>query len=183
MTSSEPITRLDVQALAERGERRAGASPLQKMERLAHDLLRLEPDSVVRWQVETELRTGTEGGTVPWMHLNADAVLPLACQRCLGLVNVPVQIDLWYRFVASEELALAEDDESEEELLVLEPQFDLTALLEDELLLAIPVVPMHEICPVVPVMQAGDAAVAEAGAESQKPNPFAVLAKLKKTEK
>ncbi|MGA8785898.1 MAG: YceD family protein, partial [Polaromonas sp.] len=100
------------------------------------------------------------------------------CQRCMGTVAVPLEVDQWYRFVASEDIAMAQDDESEEDLLVMEPQFDLLAVLEDELLMALPLVPMHEECPVAPVLKTGeDALTAEA---AEKPNPFAVLAQLKK---
>ena len=37
----------------------------------------------------------------------------------------------------------------------MEPQFDLLAVLEDELLMALPLVPMHEQCPTAPVLSAG----------------------------
>jgi uncharacterized protein len=114
----------------------------------------------------------------------ASASIPLVCQRCMGVVDTPLEVDQWYRFVATEDIAMAEDDESEEDLLVMEPQFDLLAVLEDELLMALPLVPMHDECPVAPRMQAGeDALASEAGAAGQKdekPNPFAVLAQLKK---
>jgi uncharacterized protein len=89
-----------------------------------------------------------------------------------------LEIDQWYRFVESEEIAMAEDDEAEEDLLVMAPQFDLLGLLEDELLMALPLVPMHETCPVTPVFSAGDPVVEAAEA---KPNPFAVLGQLKKS--
>ena len=112
------------------------------------------------------------------MHLTANTGLPLTCQRCLTVVDTPLQVDQWYRFVATEEIAMAEDDEADEDLLVLEPQFDLLALLEDELLMALPVVPMHEHCPSEPAMQADTSE--NAGITGEKPNPFAVLAQLKK---
>jgi uncharacterized protein len=101
----------------------------------------------------------------------------------MGVVQTPVEVDQWYRFVASEDIAMAEDDQSEEDLLVMEPQFNLLAVLEDELLMALPLVPMHEECPVAPKLQAGDIAEPdEAGEPGEKPNPFAMLAQLK-TEK
>ena len=90
----------------------------------------------------------------------------------------PVEVDQWYRFVANEDIAMAEDDQSEEDLLVMEPQFDLLAVLEDELLMALPLVPMHEQCPVAPTLSAGEADIVSESAE--KPNPFAVLGQLKK---
>jgi uncharacterized protein len=82
-----------------------------------------------------------------------------------------VEIDRWFRFVESEEVALAQDDDCEEDLLVMSPQFDLLNLLEDELLLDLPLVPMHERCP--------DSLPALEQPEAVKPNPFAVLAGLK----
>jgi uncharacterized protein len=93
---------------------------------------------------------------------------------------MPLEVKQWYRFVASEEIAMQQDDESEEDLLVMEPQFDLLAVLEDELLMALPLVPMHEQCPVPPVMQSARSGADEAAlALAEKPNPFAVLAQLK----
>ena len=51
-------------------------------------------------------------------------------------------------------------------------------VLEDELLMALPLVPMHDVCPEVPVFSAGVLDVPENPAD--KPNPFAALAQLKK---
>ena len=91
-----------------------------------------------------------------------------------------LEIDQWYRFVASEDIAMAEDDDAEEDLLVMTPQFDLLGLLEDELLMALPLVPMHDECPVKPVFSAG---AEDMPADiDNKPNPFAALAKLKKNQ-
>jgi uncharacterized protein len=95
----------------------------------------------------------------------------------MAAVSTALAVEQWYRFVESEEVAMAEDDESEEDLLVMLPQFDLLTLLEDELLMALPLVPMHESCPVMPVFSAGDPAVE---VDQAKPNPFAVLSQLKK---
>ena len=73
---------------------------------------------------------------------------------------------------------MAEDDASEEDLLVMTPQFDLLALLEDELLMALPLVPMHDECPVMPAFNAGRLEMPDDIPE--KPHPFAALAQLKK---
>jgi uncharacterized protein len=100
----------------------------------------------------------------------------------MGAVQAPLQVDQWYRFVATEDIAMAEDDASEEDLLVLASQFDLLAVLEDELLMALPLVPMHEACPELPAFSAGVIEVTGADtALEAKPNPFAALAKLKKS--
>ena len=105
-------------------------------------------------------------------------VLPLTCQRCLGPVEMPVSIERSFRFVATEELAAAQDEESEEDVLVLSRDFHLLDLIEDELLMSLPVVPKHEVCPVAVKLQVADADFVDEPVE--KANPFALLEQLKK---
>lgn len=169
-----------MQAFAQEGLPLVETTLLQNMERLVTETIGLQPDSTVNWKAGSELRTGSGEQEDIWLHLQANTVVPLTCQRCMGAVQTPIALDQWYRFVATEEIAMAEDDESEEDLLVMEPQFDLLAVLEDELLMALPLVPMHEQCPVAPVLSAGSIELPEeVGGGSEKPNPFAVLAQLK----
>jgi uncharacterized protein len=180
MSSPLHASRLNLPAFAAEDEPLVSTTLLQNMERLAHESSGLEPDSTINWQARAELRPGAGAEADIWLHLTASASIPLTCQRCMTAVGSPIKVDQWYRFVATEEIAMAEDDESEEDLLVMEPQFDLLAVLEDELIMALPVVPMHEVCPVTPQMRSGEL---EAEAGGEKPNPFAVLAKLKKPPK
>jgi uncharacterized protein len=91
-------------------------------------------------------------------------------------VDVPVHIDRSFRFVESEAQAELEDDESSEDVLVLSQDFDLVGLIEDEVLMDLPVVPRHETCPVAIKLLAADPDFEDTPA---KPNPFAVLAGLK----
>ena len=178
MSKSLQASRLDVQAFAQAGIPLLASTLLQNMKRLAQEAQALQPDSTVNWEARAELRPGTAAEADVWLHLVARTSLPLTCQRCMGTVDTPLDVNQWYRFVATEDIAMAEDDQSEEDLLVMAPQFDLIAVLEDELLMALPLVPMHDECPVPAVMQAGeDALAAPAG---DKPNPFAMLAQLKK---
>ena len=170
---------LNIQALVDSGEPLSSHTPLQNLERLALESTGLRADSVVNWQAVAELRPGLTGSTDVWLQLQASASVALTCQRCLGAFQTPLQVDQWYRFVASEDIAMAEDDEADEDLLVMAPQFDLLGLLEDELLMALPLVPMHDECPVLPAFSAGVLEVSEDSAG--KPNPFAALATLKKS--
>ena len=179
MTRQHPAKSLNIQALAESGELLSGKTPLQQLERLAHESSESQADAVITWQAVAELRPGVTGAFDSWLHLQASVSLPLTCQRCMGPARTPLRVDQWYRFVASEDIAMAEDDSSDEDLLVMAPQFDLLGLLEDELLMALPLVPMHDECPVLPVFSAGVQDVLEGA--SDKPNPFAALAKLKKS--
>lgn len=172
--------RLDARAFAQAGAALAGAQPVAELPRLVADLHE-DADAAavaaVAWQAHGEWREGVAGqGAAPWLHLQARAVLPLACQRCLGPVDAEVLVDRWFRFVADEAAAEAEDDDCDEDLLALEPRPDLMDVLEDELLMSLPLVPMHERCPDTPALPAtdGDAPAPE------RPHPFAALAALKK---
>ena len=59
-------------------------------------------------------------------------------------VDVPLDVERSFRFVADEATAEALDEECDEDLLALGREFDLRELIEDELLMALPVVPRHE---------------------------------------
>jgi len=172
--------RLNVQALAEAGQPLSGSTLLQNMERLAPESNVLDANTAINWKINAEMRPGAGGQMDVWLHITADVSLVLTCQRCMAPVQTPVAVDQWYRFVASEDVAMAEDDASDEDLLVMTPQFDALEVLEDELLMALPLVPMHEVCPSMPTFTAGEADMVELAAE--KPNPFAALAQLKKAK-
>jgi uncharacterized protein len=178
MTTHLHASKVNIQAFAAEGIPLVETTLLQKLERLAQETHALQPDLAVNWQANAELRAGSGAEAAIWLHLQAAVTLPLTCQRCMGSVDTPIEVDQWYRFVATEEIAMAEDDESEEDLLVMVPQFDLLAVLEDELLMALPLVPMHDHCPVTPVFSVGSSELVNTVVE--KPNPFAALAQLKK---
>lgn len=181
MTKEYSPDRLDVKAFVQAGAKLEGRDSLLKYERLAQEAQGLHPDLRVVWQARGELRhvasEGSEAGDQQWLHLTAQCSLPLLCQRCLTPVDVPLQVERSFRFVADEATAEALDDESEEDLLATSREFGLRELIEDELLMALPVVPLHEACP-VPVTLASSDEDFEAVNE-EKPNPFAALAAMR----
>ena len=172
--------RLDVRAFAEAGATLQADLPLTDLKRLSAER---GPDdgglATISWQAHGEMRQGAGGAPAVWMHLQASAAVPLSCQRCLGAVITPLEVDRWFRFVADEAMAEAEDDDCEEDVLALEPRPDLLDLLEDELLMAVPLVPMHDACP-SPLPSTADGAGASPEAPSTPPHPFAALARLRK---
>lgn len=183
-----PVLRIDVRTLAQAGATQSGSDPLLHYQRLASDLhggvaqpVLGEDALVVQWTVRGQLvglSGAADGKPQPWMHLHLEAQLPMTCQRCLGRVLMPVILDNKYRFVPDEATAEAQDETCDEDLLVLSKQFDLRELLEDELLLELPLMPKHEVCP-TPVKLASTDEDFKA-ALTQKPNAFAVLGSLKK---
>lgn len=172
--------RLDVRAFAQNAALLEGEISLLKLERLSQDLYREEVDltlKVVAWQARGESVAVTGGAAQSWLHLSFQAEVPLQCQRCLqGMVFELVE-ERSFRFVKDEAEANAQDDEAEEDLLVASKQFNLLELIEDELLMALPYVPMHEVCP-VPVKLKASSEDFEA-ALNEKPKAFAALGILK----
>jgi uncharacterized protein len=184
MKSEFDPARLDIKTFAQAGASLASVDPLQNYERLAEEAQGPNAPTatdgaprVVNWTAEGEQRKVAGQADQVWLHLEAHAVLPMVCQRCLGTVEVPLFAQNDFRFVASEAVAAEEDDESEEDLLVLARDFDLIALVEDELLMALPVVPRHDVCPTPVKLSVADPDFeAEKDAKS---SPFASLARLK----
>jgi uncharacterized protein len=175
----QPVTaarHLDLKALALSGGDVAGFEALSKYERLMQETRGLGGDLLVNWAAHGEMRPGASGQDQVWLSLTASASLPLVCQRCMAPVDVALSVDRQFRFVADEKTAETEDDESEEDVLVLTREFDLQALVEDELLMELPLIPRHETCPQPVKLEVLDADFDAATPE--KPNPFAVLAKM-----
>lgn len=170
-------TRLDVTNFAEETGSLTGSAPVSGYPRLLAELADAGATTQVQWTAAGENQGGADGAGVPWLHLEAEAVVPLVCQRCLAPVDVELKVDRWFRFAADEETAAVEDENSEEDVLVGGRDFDLQALVEDELLMEIPITPTHDVCPEVVQLSVADADFEEA--EQAKPNPFAVLGSLR----
>jgi uncharacterized protein len=181
MTKEFSPDRLDVKAFAQAGGQLSGHDSLLKYERLSQEAKNLHPDLRVDWTATGEIRTALGGIGQVWLNVQVQATFPMECQRCLTPVDVPLAVERSFRFVADEATAEALDDESEEDLLALSREFDLRELIEDELLMALPVVPRHDECPTAVPLASSDDDFEAASAE--KPNPFAALASLRKEEK
>ena len=169
--------RLDDKVFAEEAGHLASQDSLGQHPRLMAETAGRGAGTPLAWSASGELRNPKHLHPEIWLRLQARTVLPLTCQRCLGPVEVAVEVDRPFRFVRDESIAMAEDDSSEEDLLALSRSFDLIELIEDELLMDMPVAPRHTVCP-VPVKLA----VADADFEapsSERDNPFALLQRLK----
>lgn len=168
-------SKLDVEALAKAAVSLDGAWPVAELERLAASTVVGIPAEEVSWQVQGEHRALRGGQRQVWLHLKAGTRVMLECQRCLQPVPVEVNAERSFLFVHGENAAAELDADSEDDVLALTRALDLRALVEDELLLGLPLVPRHEVCP-EPLQMADE----EAPELEEKPNPFAVLASLKR---
>ena len=144
-----------------------GKLPLAALKRLATDLTATHGDVVF------DLEFGKDDLGIAFLQVRASAALPLTCQRTLEVYAQPVHIDQRLGLIEneSEEAALAPGYEP---LLIADGQLNLAEVIEDELILALPVVPLKPGEP----LEWHDAPAEEADEEPV--SPFAGLAKLKK---
>jgi uncharacterized protein len=139
------------------------------------DLARVVQDTVdTSGAIAWSLQGGRDSHGHAQLTLSASGSVRLMCQRCL----TPFAFD-----VQSETVLVLARDESEVdavEALIDDESIDVIAgshsmkvieLVEDEVLLALPLSPRHEVCP--------DAEAAEALKKAEKESPFAVLKNLK----
>jgi len=122
-----------------------------------------------------------QGG--PMLEVSIDGVCRLRCQRCLGGMDHPVRIET--RLVLHDQASLDvlesgqllaghPDGEAEYDSILADSHLDVQELLEEEILLSLPIAPRHE---------PGACQAAEGGnLPKEKKHPFAVLSKLKAVE-
>lgn len=173
--------KLDVAAFARDAGSLQGQWPAAELARLADAAAPEAPASAwpaVQWSVRGELRTPRGSEPQTWLFLEASAQAALTCQRCLQPVPEALHLERWFRFARDENEAASLDADSDDDVLALTRSLDLRELVEDELLLGLPLVPRHQVCPeALPVPSDDDVAETE---REGRPNPFAVLAALKK---
>ena len=171
--------KLDLRRFTRDGSRLEGVWPQDRFTRLAASLmppLADTPAPPVHWSALGQQRPVPGDEPQIWLHIRGHTVARLECQRCLQPLSEALQVDRRVRFVAGEDEAMRLDEESEDDVLALVARLDVFDLLEDELILAVPLVPRHDTCP-QPLELA--ATTAQPAAEEARPNPFAALAALR----
>jgi len=152
--------------LAEVGRAFRGEVAVSRLQRLAPDLRSHEG------ALQVELHFGLDERQVYALTGSIRGVLELTCQRCLEAVAVPIDIRLRLGIVTSE--AEAERlPEGYDMLLAGRDPVVVAELVEDEIILALPLIPRHSDAAQCG-MQPEDAAV-----PGRKVSPFAVLEDLK----
>ena len=160
--------------MAELGRQYSGQLTIGSMKRL---LPLLESAQGV---VDVELGFDIDETGTKYLHGKLRAELELKCQRCLESMVFPLNSEF--------RLALIQDDSEAERLsgdyeplVVATTPLHLQDVLEDEIILCIPHIPMHEqgVCSIQPLMDETELAE-QHDEEMEKTNPFAVLEKLKK---
>jgi uncharacterized protein len=166
--------RINAERLAGEHTRLAGEIPLKKMPRLARAVMARDAGATL----DATFALGADGRAS--VTGEADTTVRLTCQRCLQAVDWSLRA----RFAL-----MVEHDDAEaaavpaeyDPLLWPDDTGSLAALVEDELLLALPAVARHP-----DAAQCGEVArIArpEAAPEERRDNPFAVLEQLKRDPK
>jgi len=157
---------IDVRRFAESGRHLESDILLQDCPRLNQAVKAGEgPISVV---LDFERQTGNR----PVIYGNILARVVLDCQRCLEPVSIDLQCEVSLGIVKDEAQAELLPDELDP--LIAGDEVNLIELIEDELLLALPIVPVHEQCEPPATGEGHDTEL------PRRENPFAVLASLKK---
>ncbi|WP_447592732.1 YceD family protein [Aquipseudomonas campi] len=162
---------VDPRKLADRGVTLEGEMSLASFERLCEPLA----DNVGVVHAELAFERGERKAVT--IHSQLRAEVKMICQRCLELVVLPIQSECHYAVV--KEGAETQSLPSGYDMLeVGEDPLDLLALVEEELLLALPIVPMHapEDCQ----QPVGLDEPEPSEDEVSRSNPFSVLAQLKR---
>ncbi|PZQ10479.1 MAG: hypothetical protein DI564_15950 [Rhodanobacter denitrificans] len=143
-----------------------GRLPLAGFARLSDSLADADGD------VAYDLEFGRDAYGIAFLRLHVDAGLPLICQRTLERFVQPVTIDQRLGLISKEQDE-AGLPEGYEPLLIADGQLVPADVIEDELILTLPVVPVSPGAPLE--FTTG----AEEADETARENPFAVLARLK----
>lgn len=162
---------IDPLLFADRRSELTGEIKIAALERLS--------DSVIDHggSIGAKVEFGREGKRIV-VAGHIEGVVVLGCQSCLQALPWPLDIDF--------KLAIVTSLEEAKQLTEYEPLFldgdtlSLNAVIEDEILLALPDYPRHEHdC--LAHNRSEDADYSATDSQTKANNPFSVLAKLKKT--
>ena len=148
----------------------SGVLPLSALPRLAADLANSDGD------VRFDLEFGTDEFGTAFVHVRADTALPLVCQRTLDTFDHPAHVDARLGLITREEDEAGLPPGYEPLLLGGDGNLHPADVVEDELILALPLIPVKPGSEHVEGSWGGDAAEHE---QPARPNPFAALKKMK----
>jgi uncharacterized protein len=127
-------------------------------------------------QVHVNVKFDVDELGLTFMSGKASAAVTLTCQRCTELFNQALAIEFCFSPVKDEEAAANLPSYYDAIELDENGEVNLLALVEDEIILAIPLIPRHDLkdCQSPP-----DSVWGKLPEQLDKPNPFDVLKKLK----
>jgi len=116
----------------------SGDLPLSQLSRLAAEL------ASDAGSVAVSARGDSDAAGRPVLEVSLDGRLLLTCQRCLEPLEFALDRTAVYRLVRSQaDLPDIESEDPDVDCIVAEPRFDLRPLIEDEIILSLPLAAMH----------------------------------------
>ncbi len=179
--SSDPKVLSRIDFCAPQSYQGAGFLEISALPRVAEDASSVEPGDGFQWELKTHFANSPGSEPQQILELAVKGRIHLVCQSCLQDCGLDLAQQSRFVIVATEEEADTfpmEDDQQEP--LVASQHFDLLGLIEDEILLSIPLIPKHPEGACQP-HTSSFGGVGEASDVSEKPqNPFNILKNMKK---
>ena len=164
---------IDSLDFAGNGRQISGEAPVAALPRLLDALE--NPQGILSYTV----RGGLDSRGGPLLDVSIAGQCQLRCERCLNAMDYPVRLDvrLMLRDPASlDALDSGGEDEEEWDSILADAHLDVLDLLEEEVLLSLPIAPKHEFGHEPGACQA----TGSGDTHEEERNPFAILAKLKR---
>jgi uncharacterized protein len=143
----------------------SGSVALTVMQRL-NELLVLQTEHQQTADIQYTLGGSAKKYSQPSLHLTIDANLPAVCQRCLSEMNVQLKLSFDYLINETEPVGFDENDDLD--WLEASREMNVWEVVEDELLIAFPIAPVHS-------SEHQQECVQYIKQSGENPNPFAVL--------
>ena len=166
---------------AEQGFKWSGQLPLSRFVRIAREAVGSIDDQLINIDCKLSMDAYHR---IAWLDGHVETKVPLECQRCLETVEIEL-VSSFHLALVDDESLIERLDEDADFIVLGESEAttkgdydapataDLLALIEDELLLLMPLSPKHEFC------EHKHQPAVEEVAEEKRDNPFEVLAALK----
>ncbi|MBD1230597.1 DUF177 domain-containing protein [Acinetobacter seifertii] len=166
---------------AEQGFTWSGQLPLSRLTRIAREAV----GSIDNQLINIDCKLSMDAyHRIVWLDGHMETKVPMECQRCLEPVEMPIVSDFHIALVDDESLierldedadfiVLGESESSTKGDFDTPASINLLALLEDELLLLMPLSPKHDAC------EHKHQPTIQNVVEEKRDNPFDVLAGLK----
>ncbi len=166
---------------AEQGFKWSGQLPLSRFVRIAREAVGSIDDQLINIDCKLSMDAYHR---IAWLDGHVETKVPMECQRCLETVEIEL-VSSFHLALVDDESLIERLDEDADFIVLGESEAttkgdydspataDLLALIEDELLLLMPLSPKHEFC------EHKHQPAVEEVAEEKRDNPFEVLAALK----
>ncbi|MFT7414340.1 MAG: hypothetical protein ACI9FO_000999 [Methylophagaceae bacterium] len=163
---------IDPFRLAQNGLRFEGTLPVSIMQRLVGSLADTDGQVAVTMNFDVD-ETG-----LPYMHGKFSSKLSLICERCMTPMPVNVDVECYLAILKNERKVEGLAELYDPWIVENNDLIALSSVVEDELILALPLVPRHDhACLPKEAWYRGDDI--DENAKEKKVSPFDVLASLK----